>query len=124
MFSHPSLYTPWAVQPLSVASSPDRFAKCEMSASLLSNDQVRLANLLATPLVIDNITCSSTHDSHFRNRTLPETTTITVAVMQGLIHQIYLLLAYRDVMKYQLADEQPDCWPCRQMQCHSQITTA
>lgn len=45
MFSHPSLYTPWAVQPLSVASSPDRFAKCEMSASLLSNDQVRPALL-------------------------------------------------------------------------------
>lgn len=43
MFSHPGLYTPWAVQPLSVASSPDRFAKCEMSASLLSNDQVRHA---------------------------------------------------------------------------------
>ena len=46
MFSHPGLYTPWAVQPLSVASSPDRFAKCEMSASLLSNDQVRHACLL------------------------------------------------------------------------------
>lgn len=40
MFSQPGLYTPWAVQPLSVAYSPDRFAKCEMSASLLSNDQV------------------------------------------------------------------------------------
>lgn len=50
MFSHPGLYTPWAVQPLSVASSPDRFAGCEMSASLLSNDQVRPACLLL-PLV-------------------------------------------------------------------------
>ena len=39
MFSHVGLYTPWAVQPLTVASAPDRFAKCEMSASLLSNDQ-------------------------------------------------------------------------------------
>lgn len=39
MFSHPRLYTPWAVQPLTVAWAPDRFAKCDMSASLLSNDQ-------------------------------------------------------------------------------------
>ena len=51
MFSHPTLYAPWAVQPVSVASSPDRFAKCEMSASLLSNDQVRPACLLAAALV-------------------------------------------------------------------------
>ncbi|DBB09490.1 hypothetical protein WJX82_001857 [Trebouxia sp. C0006] len=39
MFSHPGLYTPWAVQPLTVASAADGFANCEMSASLLSNDQ-------------------------------------------------------------------------------------
>ncbi|KAL3133475.1 hypothetical protein ABBQ38_007338 [Trebouxia sp. C0009 RCD-2024] len=45
MFSHPGLYTPWAIQPLSVASSPNRFAKFEMSASLLSNDQ-SCANLI------------------------------------------------------------------------------
>lgn len=53
MFSHPGLYTPWAVQPLSVASSPDRFAKCEMSASLLSNDQVcpAFVRLLLLPLL-------------------------------------------------------------------------
>jgi len=42
MFSHPGLYTPWAVQPLTVASAADRFAKCEMSASLLSNDQASI----------------------------------------------------------------------------------
>ena len=51
MFSHPGVYTPWAVQPLSVAASPHRFAKCEMSASLLSNDQVHPACLLLLPLV-------------------------------------------------------------------------
>ncbi len=39
MFSQPGLYPAWAVQPLTVASAPARFAKCEMSASLLSNDQ-------------------------------------------------------------------------------------
>ena len=39
MFAHPGLYTPWTVQPLTVAWAPNRFAKCEMSASLLSNDQ-------------------------------------------------------------------------------------
>ncbi len=42
MFSHPGLYTPWAVQPLTVASAADGFAKCEMSASLLSNDQASI----------------------------------------------------------------------------------
>ena len=42
MFSHAGLYTPWAVQPLTVASAADRFAKCEMSASLLSNDQASI----------------------------------------------------------------------------------
>lgn len=39
-FSHPAMYPAWAVQPLTVAWAPQRFAKCEMSASLLANDQV------------------------------------------------------------------------------------
>ncbi|KAK9820111.1 hypothetical protein WJX72_006233 [[Myrmecia] bisecta] len=38
-FSNPAMYPSWAVQPLSVAYSPARFAKCEMSASLLTNCQ-------------------------------------------------------------------------------------
>ena len=44
MFAHPGLYTPWAVQPLTVAWAPNRFAKCEMSASLLSNDKASLCS--------------------------------------------------------------------------------
>lgn len=39
-FSHPAMYPAWAVDPLSVAWAPQPFAKCEMSASLLANDQV------------------------------------------------------------------------------------
>ena len=62
MFSHPGLYTPWAVQPLSVAYSPAHFAKCEMSASLLANDQVSLlSRMLAhklTPVLMPSV-CKS-----------------------------------------------------------------
>ena len=39
-FADPGLYPLWALQPLAVAASPQRFADCDMSASLLANDQV------------------------------------------------------------------------------------
>lgn len=39
------MYPAWAVQPLTVAWAPQRFAKCEMSASLLANDQVCSASV-------------------------------------------------------------------------------
>ena len=45
-FSHSALYPSWAVQPLSVAWAPARFAKCEMSASLLANDQASATGVL------------------------------------------------------------------------------
>lgn len=32
-----ALYAPWAPMPLSIAQKPDRFGRCEMSASLLAN---------------------------------------------------------------------------------------
>ena len=39
-FADPGLYPLWALQPLAVAASSERFADCDMSASLLANDQV------------------------------------------------------------------------------------
>ncbi len=39
-FADPGLYPPWALQALAVAASPQRFADCDMSASLVANDQV------------------------------------------------------------------------------------
>eukprot|EP00891_Asterochloris_glomerata_P001041 jgi/Astpho2/1041/Aster-00860 len=38
-FADPGLYPPWALQALAVAASPQRFADCDMSASLVANDQ-------------------------------------------------------------------------------------
>lgn len=38
-FAEPALYPPWSLEPLAVSSHPNRFNKCTMAASLLSNDQ-------------------------------------------------------------------------------------
>lgn len=46
-FEDPRLYCPLACQPLMVATSPNRLGGCEMTASLLSNSQVRLGRALA-----------------------------------------------------------------------------
>ncbi len=39
-FADPGLYPAWALDPLTVSHNPARFAKCAMSAAMLSNDQV------------------------------------------------------------------------------------
>lgn len=39
----PGLYANWAVQPLAASWHPARYARCELAATLLSNDQACVA---------------------------------------------------------------------------------